>query len=278
MINKKLTLSIVIPVFNEEAYLADCLDAIAAQSVPADEVIVVDNNSTDATAEIAKKYSFVTLITEQRQHQAFAQKTGFDYASGDILGRIDGDTILPVDWVKKVKAEFGADQTLQALDGGPDPYDVSSKSIAVAIFKTYHALAGIIAGTKMLWGANTALRADTWRRISGNVLQRADIWEDYDLALLIGGKNSIRFIEGLEAGSSFRTAHKPLLKQLEWHLRAIRTFYLQSSLPRTAIMAICWSTLVIMYPLAMLDRFIVKSSPALKSRQSGIADPTAVVE
>jgi hypothetical protein len=33
-----------------------------------------------------------------------------------------------------------------------------------------------------------------------------------------------------------------------------------------------------MYPLAMLDRFIVKNSPALKSRQSGIADPTAVVE
>ena len=278
MINKKLTLSLVIPVFNEEAYLADCLDAIAAQSVPADEVIVVDNNSTDATAQIAKKYSFVTLISEERQHQAFAQKTGFDYALGDILGRIDGDTILPVDWVKRVKAEFGADPNLEALDGGPDPYDVSSKSIAVAIFKAYHALAGKIAGTKMLWGANTALRAKTWRRISDKVLLRDDIWEDYDVALLIGGKDSIKFIEGLEAGSSFRTAHKPLLKQLEWHFRVIRTFYLQTSLTRTAVMAACWSTLIIMYPLTMLDRFIVKSSPAFKAGRSNIADPTAITE
>jgi glycosyltransferase involved in cell wall biosynthesis len=278
MINKKLTLSLVIPVFNEEAYLADCLDAIAAQSEPADEVIVVDNNSTDSTSEIAKKYYFVTLITEKRQHQAFAQKTGFDYASGDILGRIDGDTILPADWVKKVKAEFRADPALQALDGGPEPYDVSSKSVAVAIFRFYHALAGKIAGTKMLWGANTALRAKTWGRISDKVLLRDDIWEDYDLALLIGGKDSIRFIKGLEAGSSFRTAHKPLLKQLEWHFRAIRTFYLQTSLPRTAVMAACWSTLIIMYPLSVLDRFIVKSSPAFKPGRGGIADPTAITE
>ncbi|HEX5394974.1 MAG TPA: glycosyltransferase family 2 protein [Candidatus Saccharimonadales bacterium] len=276
MINKKLKLSIVIPVYNEEAYLPDCLDSIAAQTDAPDEVIIVDNNSTDNTAAIARKYPFVTVISEKRQHQAFAQKTGFDYASGDIFGRIDGDTVLPPDWVKKVKAEFAADPNLQALDGGPDPYDVSSRSVAVAIFKTYHSLAGKIAGTKMLWGANAALRADAWRRISDKVLQRADIWEDYDLALLIGGKDSIRYIEGLEAGSSFRTAHKPLLKQLEWHLRVIRTFYLQTSLPRTAVIAACWSTLIIMYPLTLLDRFIIKSSPTLKPRQSGIADPSAI--
>ena len=54
----KLTLSIVIPVFNEQRYIKACLDSIAAQTVKPDEVIVVDNNSTDKTVQIAKKYKF----------------------------------------------------------------------------------------------------------------------------------------------------------------------------------------------------------------------------
>ena len=54
MAQKALTLSIVIPVFNEERYIKACLDSIAAQTVKLDEVIVVDNNSTDKTVLIAK--------------------------------------------------------------------------------------------------------------------------------------------------------------------------------------------------------------------------------
>src|SRR3989344_2448983 len=158
MLNKKLKLSIVIPIFNEEDYLVDCLDAIAAQSEMPDEVIVVDNNCTDRSVAIAQKYSFTKVIKENNQHQAFAQKTGFDVAKGDILGRIDADTILPVDWVKKVKRIFAAEPDTQAITGGPDPYDVSQKQMAVFVFRLYHSLASRIAGAQMIWGANAALR------------------------------------------------------------------------------------------------------------------------
>src|SRR5581483_9363549 len=136
--NKKLTLSIVIPVFNEEDYLEDCLISISKQSVRPDQVIVVDNNSTDLTTKIAQKFPFVTLLHEQKQHQSFAQKTGFDHANSHILGRIDGDTILPKDWVRDVKNIFKTDSSLLAITGLPDPYDVSTKGVAVAIFMFYH--------------------------------------------------------------------------------------------------------------------------------------------
>lgn len=49
-----LTLTLVIPVFNEEHQIKGCLDAVASQTVMPDEVIVVDNNCTDRTIEIAQ--------------------------------------------------------------------------------------------------------------------------------------------------------------------------------------------------------------------------------
>src|SRR5437868_10767389 len=109
MSNKPLTLSIVIPAYNEENYLKACLDSVAKQSLKPDEVIVVDNNSTDRTVEIAKRYKFVKVLYEKRQHQVFAQATGFNAAKGEILGRIDADSILSPDWAKKIIAAFDAD-------------------------------------------------------------------------------------------------------------------------------------------------------------------------
>ncbi|HEX5448035.1 MAG TPA: glycosyltransferase family A protein, partial [Candidatus Saccharimonadales bacterium] len=122
MRNKKLTLTIVIPAYNEENYLGACLDSIAEQSVMPDRVIVVDNNSTDKTVEIAKSYDFVRVITETNQHQSFAQATGFDAARSDILGRIDADTVLPVEWVRNVKAHFEREPSLAAITGSTWPY------------------------------------------------------------------------------------------------------------------------------------------------------------
>src|SRR6266404_9608138 len=106
MLSKTLTLTIVIPAYNEQGYIKACLDSIKNQSEAPNEVIVVDNNSTDKTVEIARKYSFVKVIHEKRQHQVFAQAAGFNLAKGDIIGRIDADSVLPADWVRKIKAAF----------------------------------------------------------------------------------------------------------------------------------------------------------------------------
>ncbi len=276
MLNKTLTLTIVIPVFNEEDYLADCLSSIADQSEMPDEVIVVDNNSTDASVQIANSFPFVTLIHEKRQHQAFAQKTGFNKASSDILGRIDADSILPKEWVKDVKRIMAAEKNLKAITGLPEPYDICMAGPAVSIFMFYHNLASRIAGTQMLWGANSAIRRDAWLAVQDRVLQRADIWEDYDLALLIGGRQSIKLAKDLKVRSSFRCAHKPFLKQVEWQYRVIRTFYHHSSLLRAMILAICWNTMIIFYPLVLLDENVFKPLMAFKERRQEVVEPTVV--
>ena len=58
-------ISVVIPCYNEEAAIGACLDALASQIPQPSEVIVVDNNCTDRTAEIAQSYGFVTVIQEK---------------------------------------------------------------------------------------------------------------------------------------------------------------------------------------------------------------------
>ena len=235
--------------------------------------------------QIAQGYPFVKVIQEKKQHQAFAQKTGFNLAKGDILGRIDADTILPKNWVKEVKRAFLNRPSIQAITGGPDPYDVSMKSLAVSVFMFYHKLASRIAGTQMIWGANAAIRRSIWIKIRHQVLQRADIWEDYDLSLLLGrlpagrqGKRSVRFVNGIDTGSSFRTIHKPFLKQVEWQFRVVRTFYYQTSIFKTVILFGCWSTMIVFYPLAYLDGRIFRPLSAIKERRREILESPAVVD
>src|SRR3990167_3424187 len=119
--DKRLTLSIVIPAYNEEDHLKACLDSISKQTIKPLQVIVVDNNSTDKTAEIAKSYNFVTLIKEEKQGIAYARNRGFDAVTADIIGRIDADTMLFPKWVEYAIDYLSAHPD-ELLTGGGDFY------------------------------------------------------------------------------------------------------------------------------------------------------------
>ena len=59
--------SVVIPAYNAEAFLAECLDSVFSQTAPPSEVICVDDGSLDATSEIARSYPAVTLIHQENR-------------------------------------------------------------------------------------------------------------------------------------------------------------------------------------------------------------------
>jgi glycosyltransferase involved in cell wall biosynthesis len=180
---KPLTLSIVIPAYNEESYLKACLDSIAAQTVKPLEVIVVDNNSTDRTAEIAKSYPFVTLLREKKQGVAFARNTGFNAAKGDVIGRIDADTVLNQDWVAKVCCMI-SDKKYDAVTGSCAIYDLplSSENYRVEhLFKGY--LYKYQKDFPFLFGANMAIRKSAWEDVRAELCSTKSIFEDSDLAI-----------------------------------------------------------------------------------------------
>lgn len=86
------TISVVIPVFNRANVIRRALDSVLAQTLPPHEIIVVDDGSTDGTADIvAAHYPSVTLIRQTNQGQPVARNVGIARATGDLIALLDSD-------------------------------------------------------------------------------------------------------------------------------------------------------------------------------------------
>ena len=94
-------LSVVIPVYNVERYLGECLDSVLAQTFGDYEVIVVDDGSTDGSAAVAEEYvardERIRLVRQENGGLSKARNTGIDVATGEYLAFLDSDDALPPD-------------------------------------------------------------------------------------------------------------------------------------------------------------------------------------
>ena len=115
---QKYLISVVIPAYNEETEIGKCLDSICKQDLPKNkfEVIVVDNASTDATAQIIKKYP-VKYVYEPRRSVVLARQAGVNQTKGEIIVSADADTLYPKTWLSRIKANFEAKTDLVAIVG-----------------------------------------------------------------------------------------------------------------------------------------------------------------
>ncbi len=263
---RSLSLSLIIPAYNESQYIDACLESIARQTVQPLEVLVVDNNSSDDTVAVASRYPFVTILRETRQHQVYAQAAGFDAARGDVLGRIDADTILPNDWVERVCAHFQAHPSVMAVSGGARPYDVFFTGLGAAIFSLYHQKAARLAtGRTMILGANCALRAAAWPDVRSTMHFRADLWEDYDMAFHLP-RGSVVQLPGLMVSMSFRAAHKKFVDVFRYQLRGFRTVGLHVSRLRAAFFTALRLTAIVWYPVVLVDNVLLRMRAASGGR------------
>jgi glycosyltransferase involved in cell wall biosynthesis len=88
------TLSVVIPAYNREAYLGEAIASVLAQTYPVDEIIVVDDGSTDRTAAIARSYGQpVRCISQENQGTGAARNTGLNAARGSLIALLDSDDL-----------------------------------------------------------------------------------------------------------------------------------------------------------------------------------------
>jgi glycosyltransferase involved in cell wall biosynthesis len=200
-----MKITIVIPVYNEADQLHACLTAIARQEIPPSEVIVVDNNSTDSSVRIASSYSFVTLIKQKRQGVVYARNIAFDQAKGDIIGRIDADTILPTNWTIRV-SEIFSDQCIDAVSGSVSYHDLPCKDFFSKLDLYFRAR--IASGMKeevFLFGSNMAIRKSAWQKARSLVCNSAGLHEDFDLAIHAYDTGAhVTFNESLKAEVSLR--------------------------------------------------------------------------
>ena len=96
------SVSIVIPVFNEERYIGECLSSVMNINYPSEclEVILVDNGSTDRTLEIAREYPVRILVKEDVRVGA-VRNYGVSHAAGDIIVFLDADCVVEPTWLSE---------------------------------------------------------------------------------------------------------------------------------------------------------------------------------
>jgi glycosyltransferase involved in cell wall biosynthesis len=82
---------VVIPVFNGERFLAEALRSILAQTLPPDEIIVVDDGSTDGSAALAAQFARVLVLRQSNRGAGAALNLGTRHARGDLLAFLDAD-------------------------------------------------------------------------------------------------------------------------------------------------------------------------------------------
>jgi len=116
MNNPRPKISVIIPAFNEEKYLPACLESLRKQSFRDFEVIVVDNNSTDRTGEIARNYGF-KVVEEKRQGMIPARERGFREAKAQIIARTDADTVVTPNWLKVIDESFRKNPFVVGMTG-----------------------------------------------------------------------------------------------------------------------------------------------------------------
>ncbi len=221
-----MKVSVVVPAFNEENYIKDCLESILTQTVSPDEIIVVDNNSTDRTVQIAKKMG-ARVVKETRQGMIHARNKGFDSAKYEIIARCDADSRVPVDWIKRIKFNF-ENYDIDALSGPTIFYDYAIKSqLPVKIYTRFMKL--LLRGNQTLIGPNMSLTKSSWLRVRNFVcLDDQKVHEDIDLSLnifRIGGK-IIHDNEVVVKISARRIKENPSSFFIEYPARLAKTLWI----------------------------------------------------
>ena len=118
-----LKISVIVCAHNEARYLPACLHSVLAQSRVPDQVLIINNASTDETSVVASQIPHVDVVEEPRKGLVVARETGRRHASGDVLIYLDADCRAPLTWVERIEARFVDDPKLIALSGPYRYYD-----------------------------------------------------------------------------------------------------------------------------------------------------------
>jgi cellulose synthase/poly-beta-1,6-N-acetylglucosamine synthase-like glycosyltransferase len=101
------SLTVIVPAHNEEEGLPATLESLLRQTVPPEEIVVVDDGSADRTGAVARAYG-VTVLTPQRNlgSKAKAQNHALPHCGTDLVLAVDADTVLAPDYIEKIKPAF----------------------------------------------------------------------------------------------------------------------------------------------------------------------------
>lgn len=214
-------ITVVIPTYNEERNIERCLISLTKQNIPRNsyEIIVVDGNSKDRTAEIASKYA--DRVIQQVSHGVGgARNDGFMIASGDIVATTDADCCPDEDWLHTIQTDF-TDDKIVAVTGYltpmiPKEMHRIEAGVYKYAFKVVNGLrnAGSKVGYYHLCGANTAFRRDPFIQVNGySDLAYSD---DVEIAKRLSQHGKMAMNDHIQVDYSIRRIQKLGILKYTW--------------------------------------------------------------
>lgn len=199
----KPTITVVVPVLNEEGSLREALESLRAQRFRDYELIVVDNGSVDRSPEIARRYADRVLF-EEKKGAVWAMHRGFLVAKGDVLASADADTLYPPDWLEKMVRALSRSDTVAAY--GPMGFRESPAFLRTVEAAGYSvlALASRIVGVHLSGAANFGFLKEAYFSVGGyesvGHLASPDFW----LSLKLKKLGKVRFVPTMVCYTSNR--------------------------------------------------------------------------
>jgi len=195
-VHKTIEISVVVPFFNAEDTILYCLDGIKNQKLKPLEVILVDNNSSDNSANMVKQFiaqngiENIHYFFEKKQGPSYARNCGVNHANGDIIAFTDSDCIPDPNWLNGILTAF-TDPQIGAVAGRIVGYQGESlldKFHAMFTLKGLDKNQTFSDFTLVKGGfptANLAVRKDVFNHIGGFDGFMKTYGEDYDLCARI---------------------------------------------------------------------------------------------
>ncbi len=194
------TVSVVIPAYNEEHIISACLQSLSFQETTEPfEVIVVDNKSTDKTAEVARGFSElldIRVIREEQQGRGAARKAGFAAARGEFILSTDADATVPTDWIATLSGVLRSQPDAVAVTGPAKIMDCSpfKNWLLTGLFSVYIRIDMTLKGYTCMNGFNFAVRKSVYEKVGG-FDARNDAQEDMELTLRIKNAGRIALVK-----------------------------------------------------------------------------------
>ena len=215
---EQLSISVVICAFNEQDWIVRTLASLTKQKRPADEIIVVNNASTDDTQTVVQGFiadhpdSPITIVYEAKKGLQNAREAGWRAAHGDVIVNTDADITFPDDWLQIVEKTF-ADPDLAAITGIVR-YDDALPFInwvtwaCDQVFQP-EGVGKLITKEYVLNGGNSAYRRHVLEALNGYADKPKGVLEDRYMSSQIQGHGyKIRFVRNLKVWHTFRRFSK----------------------------------------------------------------------
>lgn len=173
------TVSVIVPTYNDQSYIKECIDSVLAQTVSSLEVIIVDGGSTDGTIDSCQSYTDDRISILENGDLVSSLNKGIRYSSGKYIARVDADCICEDIRFEKQLNVFKKDRTVGIVGSQIKLVDPETrKSEIVDVPEKHEAIREQIPSSNPMLHPTWMVHKELFEQVG---LYRDYLWEDYEL-------------------------------------------------------------------------------------------------